>query len=76
MMTGRFRAASGHARIGRDEDEGGSTMKALLCDHYGPAGELAIPDLLDPIPGPGEVVIAVHAAPLNFFYLLYTPRCV
>jgi NADPH2:quinone reductase len=67
MMTGRFRAASGHARIGRDEDEGGSTMKALLCDHYGSAEELAIRDLPDPIPGPGEVVIAVKVAALNFF---------
>lgn len=42
-------------------------MKALLCDHYGPAEELAIRELPDPEPGPGEVVIAVKAAALNFF---------
>lgn len=42
-------------------------MKALLCDHHGPAEELTIRDLPDPEPGPGEVVVAVKAAALNFF---------
>jgi NADPH2:quinone reductase len=67
MAARRFRAASAHARIGGDDDEGGSTMKALLCDHHGPAEELTIRDLPDPVPAPGEVVIAVKAAALNFF---------
>jgi len=42
-------------------------MKALLCEHHGPAEELVIRDLPDPRPGPGEVVVAVTAAALNFF---------
>jgi NADPH2:quinone reductase len=42
-------------------------MKALLCDHFGPAEELVIRDLPEPEPGPGEVVVAVKAAALNFF---------
>ncbi|MFA6266476.1 MAG: NADPH:quinone oxidoreductase family protein [Pseudolabrys sp.] len=42
-------------------------MKALLCTHYGPAEELELADLPDPVPGPGEVVVRVKAAALNFF---------
>lgn len=42
-------------------------MKALLCEAYGPAQNLVIRDLPEPNPGPGEVVIAVTAAALNFF---------
>ena len=42
-------------------------MKALLCEHHGPAEELVIRELPEPSPGPGEVVVAVTAAALNFF---------
>ncbi|UZF95282.1 NADPH:quinone oxidoreductase family protein [Bosea sp. NBC_00550] len=42
-------------------------MKALLCEHHGPAEDLVIRDLPEPSPGPGEVVVAVKAAALNFF---------
>lgn len=42
-------------------------MKALLCEALGPAEDLAIRDLPEPEPGPGEIVIAVRAAALNFF---------
>jgi NADPH2:quinone reductase len=42
-------------------------MKALLCETHGPAETLVIRDLPDPVPGPGEVVVAVSAAALNFF---------
>lgn len=42
-------------------------MKALICDHYGPPDELNLSDLPDPQPGPGEVVVSVTAAALNFF---------
>lgn len=42
-------------------------MKALLCHHHGPAEDLALAELPDPAPGPGEVVVAVSAAALNFF---------
>ncbi len=42
-------------------------MKALLCTHYGTPDDLEIADLPDPAPAPGEVVVRVHAAALNFF---------
>ncbi len=42
-------------------------MKALLCEAFGPPETLVVRDLPDPEPGPGEVVVRVGAAPLNFF---------
>jgi len=59
------RIVMAQSRAGDGDD--GSTMKALLCEHLGPAEELVIRDLPEPMPGPGEVVIAVKAAALNFF---------
>jgi NADPH2:quinone reductase len=42
-------------------------MKALLCKHYGTPDDLAIEDIADPVAGPGEAVVDVKAAALNFF---------
>lgn len=42
-------------------------MKALLCEALGPADHLVVRDLPEPVPGPGEIVISVRAAALNFF---------
>ncbi len=42
-------------------------MKAVLCTQYGPPEKLSISDVRSPEPGPGEVVISVKAAGLNFF---------
>jgi len=42
-------------------------MKAILCTHFGGPDDLELADLPDPAPGPGEVVVAVKAAALNFF---------
>ncbi len=45
-------------------------MKAILCSQYcGPDG-LVLSDIPDPTAGPGEVVVAIKAAALNFFDLL------
>src|SRR5712691_11172711 len=41
-------------------------MKAVLCKQYGPPESLVIEDLPSPKPGPGEVVITVKAASVNF----------
>ena len=41
-------------------------MRALLCKELGTAEALQIETVDDPSPGPGEVVIDVHAAGLNF----------
>ena len=42
-------------------------MKAILCTRYGGPDDLEFSDLPDPAPGPGEVVVAVKSAALNFF---------
>ena len=45
-------------------------MKAILCTQYCGPDELVLGDIPDPVAGPGEVVIAIKAAALNFFDLL------
>lgn len=42
-------------------------MKALLCTHYGPPDELTLADIPTPPAGPGEAVVRVKAAALNYF---------
>lgn len=41
-------------------------MRALLCKEWGPPEALTVETLPDLVPGPGEVVIAVKAAGVNF----------
>jgi NADPH2:quinone reductase len=45
-------------------------VKALLCVRHGPPEALELAELPDPRPGPGEALIEVKAAGLNFFDLL------
>ena len=45
-------------------------MKAMLCSHYCGPDDLVLTELADPVAGPGEAVIAIKAAALNFFDLL------
>jgi NADPH:quinone reductase len=45
-------------------------MKALLCTQPGKPEDLIVADLPDPVAGPGEAVVRVEAAALNFFDLL------
>ena len=42
-------------------------MKALLCTRLCTPDELELADLPEPTPGPGEAVVRVRAAALNFF---------
>jgi len=42
-------------------------MKAILCTRFGGPDDLEFADLPDPAPGPGEVVVLVKSAALNFF---------
>jgi NADPH2:quinone reductase len=42
-------------------------MKALLCTRYGTPDDLEYADIADPAPGPGEAVVRIAAAALNFF---------
>jgi NADPH2:quinone reductase len=41
-------------------------MRALQCVEYGPPDKLVISEVPSPVAGPGEVVISVKAAALNF----------
>jgi NADPH2:quinone reductase len=41
-------------------------MKAVLCKQFGPPRSLVVEELPSPRPGPGEVVISVKAASVNF----------
>ena len=41
-------------------------MRALMCKRYGPPESLELVTLDDPAPGPGELLVDVHAAGLNF----------
>jgi NADPH:quinone reductase len=41
-------------------------MKAVLCKQYGPPESLTLEELPSPRPGPGEVVVSVKAASVNF----------
>ena len=45
-------------------------MRAVVCKEYGPVDLLELTDLPDPMPGPGEVVIDVSVAAMNFPDLL------
>ena len=45
-------------------------MKAVLCTRPGTPDDLTVADLPDPVAGPGEAVVRVIAAALNFFDLL------
>jgi NADPH:quinone reductase len=45
-------------------------MKAILCTHFGPPEELELRDIPQPSPGPGEALVRIKAAALNFFDLL------
>jgi NADPH2:quinone reductase len=42
-------------------------MKAILCTHFGGPDDLQLQDIPGPAAGPGEAVVAVKAAALNFF---------
>lgn len=41
-------------------------MKAIVCDAYGPPSDLVLREMPNPVAGPDEVVIEVHAAGVNF----------
>src|SRR5437763_15998121 len=45
-------------------------MKAMLCSQYCGPDDLVLADVPDPVAAPGEAVIAIRSAALNFFDLL------
>src|SRR5438045_1576449 len=42
------------------------SMKAVLCKQYGPPESLVVEEIASPRAGPGEVVLSVKAAGVNF----------
>lgn len=46
-------------------------MKAMLCHEYGTPEDLELTELPDPAAGPGEVVVGVRAAAVNFPDVLF-----
>jgi NADPH2:quinone reductase len=42
-------------------------MKALLCTRHGTPDDLELADVPDPVATPGEAVVHIKAAALNFF---------
>jgi NADPH2:quinone reductase len=41
-------------------------MRAVICHTYGPPEDLVVDDVPDPTPGPGQLVVQVRAAAVNF----------
>jgi NADPH:quinone reductase len=46
-------------------------MRAIVCRAYGPPEDLVIADVADPVPGPGQLLVRVHAAAVNFPDVLF-----
>ncbi|WP_454850238.1 quinone oxidoreductase family protein [Rhizobium binxianense] len=50
-------------------------MRAVQFDRFGPPEVMQLVDLPVPDPGPGEVLVRVHAAGVNFFEVLMRADC-
>jgi len=49
------------------EQAGAPIVRAVLCERFGPPDTLVVEDVDAPVAGPGQVVVSVAAAALNFF---------
>lgn len=47
-------------------------MRAVVCRAYGPPEDLVIAEVPEPVPGPGQLLVRVHAAAVNFPDVLLT----
>src|SRR3954451_8641819 len=41
-------------------------MRAVVVEKFGPPEALRVRDTPAPVPGPGEVLVEIHAAPVNY----------
>ncbi|MBW0017801.1 MAG: NADPH:quinone oxidoreductase family protein [Mycobacterium sp.] len=41
-------------------------MRAVVCRAFGPPEDLVLTDVPDPVPGPNQLLVRVHAAAVNF----------
>jgi NADPH:quinone reductase len=46
-------------------------MRAIVCRSYGPPESLVLDDVPEPVPAPGQVLVRVHAAAVNFPDVLF-----
>lgn len=46
-------------------------MRAIVCQTYGPPEDLVLMDVPEPVPGPGQLLVRVHAAAVNFPDVLF-----
>jgi len=46
-------------------------MRAIVCRAYGPPEDLVLMDVPEPVPGPGQLLVRVHAAAVNFPDVLF-----
>jgi NADPH:quinone reductase len=47
-------------------------MRAIVVDGFGPPERLRVGEVAEPVPGPGEVLVTIHTAPVNYVDLLMT----
>ncbi len=52
-------------RADADRRRGGAGMRAVIQDRYGPPEILRVEEVAKPTPGPGEVLVKVHASTVN-----------
>src|SRR3954462_11785583 len=45
-------------------------MRAIVVDEFGPPEALRVRDAAMPVPGPGQVLVEIHAAPVNYVDIL------
>ena len=45
-------------------------MRAIVVERFGPPEQLRVGEVAEPVPGPDEVLVTVHAAPVNYVDLL------
>src|SRR5437868_2551855 len=64
-IRSRWRERAGRRRACR-----GNAMKAVICRAFDGPDALVIGELPDPTPGPGEVLVDVHAAAVTFMDVL------
>jgi len=46
-------------------------MRAVVCRAFGPPEDLVLTDVPDPVPGPNQLLVRVHAAAVNFPDVLF-----
>jgi NADPH2:quinone reductase len=46
-------------------------VRAVVCTAYGAPEDLVLSDVPDPVPGPGQLLVRVHAAAVNFPDVLF-----